>query len=311
MISPRRSPTSPRAARRTDRTGRRAGTVSSKSRLLAACVASAIASASLPLRVLNERRPRGGQVAQQLDRAALLRRRPVVERSGIDLGGEMEQEANFLLQQRYQFGLRQHHRSLPIDRIAAKSIVMTMKGFRFVIAALALAGTTVGLAQSPADRGKDLLNGLANPARWLTHSGDYAQHAPQPAQADHPRQHRQARAGVVVRDRPRLRPAGQVRSHAIAIDGTLYVTGLNNHAWAIDGRTGTPIWHYERPLPAALRVCCGMANRGFAVHRRPALHGHARRARHRARPQDGRSRSGTCRSSTTALATPPPPRRSS
>ena len=37
----------------------------------------------------------------------------------------------------------------------------------------------------------------------------------------------------------------------IAIDGVLYVTGLNNHAWAIDGKTGTQLWHYERPLPVA------------------------------------------------------------
>jgi hypothetical protein len=62
---------------------------------------------------------------------------------------------------------------------------MGMKGIWSVIAALALAGTTVGIAQqpqapSPQIDGKDLLNGLANPARWLTHSGNYAstRHSP-------------------------------------------------------------------------------------------------------------------------------------
>jgi alcohol dehydrogenase (cytochrome c) len=49
------------------------------------------------------------------------------------------------------------------------------------------------------------------------------------------------------------------------IDGTMYVTGLYNHAWAIDGRTGKVIWHYQRKLPIDLRVCCGMVNRGFAI----------------------------------------------
>ena len=51
----------------------------------------------------------------------------------------------------------------------------------------------------------------------------------------------------------------------LVIDGTLYVTGALNHAWAIDGRTGRQIWHYERKLPAGLKVCCGLVNRGFAV----------------------------------------------
>ena len=46
----------------------------------------------------------------------------------------------------------------------------------------------------------------------------------------------------------------------------LYVTGALNHAWAIDARTGTQIWHYQRQLPAGLKVCCGMVNRGFAVY---------------------------------------------
>ena len=62
---------------------------------------------------------------------------------------------------------------------------MAMKGLRYVVAALAVAGTAVVLAQSQpspsaAIDSKDLLNGLANPARWLTHSGDYAgtRHSP-------------------------------------------------------------------------------------------------------------------------------------
>ena len=51
----------------------------------------------------------------------------------------------------------------------------------------------------------------------------------------------------------------------VVIDGILYVTGINNHAWAIDGRTGKEIWRYRRPLPQGLRVCCGPVNRGFAT----------------------------------------------
>ena len=45
----------------------------------------------------------------------------------------------------------------------------------------------------------------------------------------------------------------------------MYITGNNNHAWALDARTGRLIWHYQRRLPEVLRVCCGMVNRGFAI----------------------------------------------
>jgi alcohol dehydrogenase (cytochrome c) len=143
---------------------------------------------------------------------------------------------------------------------------MAMKRFRWVVASLAVAGTTVGWAQTPPIDSKDLLAGLANPARRLTHSGDYASTRHSPLKQ------------ITPDNIGRLAPAwsfetglgfgrqAKFEATPIAIDGTLYVTGLYNNAWAIDGKTGTPIWHYERPLPSALRVCCGMANRGFAVH---------------------------------------------
>ena len=57
---------------------------------------------------------------------------------------------------------------------------MAMKALRFVIAAVALAGSTVGFAQGPTIDSKDLLSGLSNASRWLLHSGDYAstRHSP-------------------------------------------------------------------------------------------------------------------------------------
>jgi len=148
---------------------------------------------------------------------------------------------------------------------------MGMKGARYIAAALALAATTVGVAQqaqapSPAIDGKDLLNGLANPSRWLTHSGNYASTRHSPL------------TQITPENISKLAPAwsfdtglgygrqAKFEATPIAIDGILYVTGLYNHAWAIDAKTGTALWHYERQLTPALRVCCGMANRGFAVH---------------------------------------------
>jgi alcohol dehydrogenase (cytochrome c) len=144
---------------------------------------------------------------------------------------------------------------------------MAMRGLRYLVVSLALAGSAVGLAQTPAPiDGKDLLNGLANPSRWVMHSGDYASTRHSPLKQ------------ITPENIGRLAPAwsfetglgygrqAKFEATPIAIDGILYVTGLYNNAWAIDGKTGKPLWHYERQLPTALRVCCGMANRGFAVH---------------------------------------------
>jgi alcohol dehydrogenase (cytochrome c) len=109
---------------------------------------------------------------------------------------------------------------------------------------------------------KDLLDGLANPARWLTHSGDYfgQRFSPltqiTPANADQLAAQWTFQTGV----------ANKFEATPIVIDGTLYVTGALNHAWAIEGRTGKQLWHYQRKLPEGLKVCCGMVNRGFAVY---------------------------------------------
>lgn len=59
---------------------------------------------------------------------------------------------------------------------------------------------------------------------------------------------------------------GQMTNSPIIADGVLYVTSVYNHAWALDARSGDPMWHYQHPLPGDLRLCCGPANRGVAIH---------------------------------------------
>jgi alcohol dehydrogenase (cytochrome c) len=141
-----------------------------------------------------------------------------------------------------------------------------MDRLRYVAAALVLAGSAAVLAQAGQIDSKDLLSGLANHSRWLTHSGNYASTRHSPLRQITP-ENVSTLAPLWSFDTG-LGFGRQAKFEAtpIVIDGTLYVTGLYNHAWAIDGRTGKVIWHYERQLPQALRVCCGMANRGFAVH---------------------------------------------
>ncbi|MGH9592867.1 MAG: pyrroloquinoline quinone-dependent dehydrogenase, partial [Bryobacteraceae bacterium] len=58
---------------------------------------------------------------------------------------------------------------------------------------------------------------------------------------------------------------GQFETTPLAIDGVLYGTGQDNRAFALDARTGRPIWRYQRNLPDKIQACCGMVNRGFAA----------------------------------------------
>ena len=62
-------------------------------------------------------------------------------------------------------------------------------------------------------------------------------------------------------------PGRGLENTPLVVDGVLYVTGNNNQAWALDARTGVPIWQYRRTLPAnfSAYVCCGPVNRGFGV----------------------------------------------
>ena len=58
---------------------------------------------------------------------------------------------------------------------------------------------------------------------------------------------------------------GQFETTPLVIDGVLYGTGQDNRAFALDARTGRPVWRYQRNLPEKIQACCGMVNRGFAA----------------------------------------------
>ena len=45
----------------------------------------------------------------------------------------------------------------------------------------------------------------------------------------------------------------------------MYVTTPWNHGYAIDCKTGSQLWHYQKSLPENLALCCDAVNRGFAA----------------------------------------------
>jgi alcohol dehydrogenase (cytochrome c) len=90
----------------------------------------------------------------------------------------------------------------------------------------------------------DLLAGLADHSSWLQFSGDSSGRRHSPLTQILP---------------------GKFETTALVRDGVIYATGSDNHAWAIDARTGRTIWSFRRELPEGIVLCCGRVNRGFAL----------------------------------------------
>jgi alcohol dehydrogenase (cytochrome c) len=126
-----------------------------------------------------------------------------------------------------------------------------------VIGSVTLAAQTASPLVTP----QDLLNGLKDPTRWLTYSGDYNGQRHSPLTQITPENVNQLTAQWTFQ----TGALGSFQTTPIVIDGVLYATGFNNNAWAIDARSGRPIWRYRRELPEDLKLCCGAVNRGFGV----------------------------------------------
>src|SRR5207245_9137855 len=58
---------------------------------------------------------------------------------------------------------------------------------------------------------------------------------------------------------------GRHETTPLVIDGVMYLTTPQNHAYAVDVRTGRPLWHYERNLPKEMSLSCGPQNPGLAA----------------------------------------------
>lgn len=54
-------------------------------------------------------------------------------------------------------------------------------------------------------------------------------------------------------------------SQALVHDGIIYVTGSYSRIFALDSKTGKKVWSYEHRLPADIKPCCDVINRGAAI----------------------------------------------
>ena len=56
-----------------------------------------------------------------------------------------------------------------------------------------------------------------------------------------------------------------IEATPIVADGVIFTTEPPSNAFALDAKTGSIIWRYDRPIPSDLAVCCGRMNRGMAI----------------------------------------------
>ena len=141
-------------------------------------------------------------------------------------------------------------------------ILMTKcaSGFFSVVGALLFSALVAipGWGQVSFER---LLNSTKEPQNWLTYSGDYGGRRYSALdQVNVTNAH-----SLVAKWVYQTAATGKFETTPLVADGILYATGPDDRGFALDARTGRPIWLYQRHLPADIRPCCGRVNRGFAI----------------------------------------------
>jgi PQQ-dependent dehydrogenase (methanol/ethanol family) len=106
-----------------------------------------------------------------------------------------------------------------------------------------------------------ILGAAHEPESWLTYSGGYGgwRHSTLNQITSANAAHLTLQWAFQTAD------LGQFEATPLVVDGILYGTAQDDRAFALDARTGRPLWRYQRNLPAKLQPCCGMVNRGFAL----------------------------------------------
>jgi len=106
-----------------------------------------------------------------------------------------------------------------------------------------------------------IVNSQKEPQNWLTYSGDYAgRRFSTLDQINSSTVHTLTAKWVY-----QTGATGKIETSPLVVDGILYATAQDDRAFALDARTGRPIWMYQYPVPTDIRPCCGHVNRGLAI----------------------------------------------
>jgi alcohol dehydrogenase (cytochrome c) len=97
---------------------------------------------------------------------------------------------------------------------------------------------------------------------WLTYSGSYDGHRFSPNHQITPAN----AAGLrLLWMRQYTTSERLIETSPLVIGGYMFVTVPPNRVEALNAKTGSLIWAYDRDLPERLSLCCGYVNRGLAV----------------------------------------------
>jgi alcohol dehydrogenase (cytochrome c) len=131
-------------------------------------------------------------------------------------------------------------------------------------ALLALASCpAVAVGQVTFDR---LTHASQEPQNWLTYSGGYFAHRFSPLDQINVKNGRSLAASWVYQTgAPGEGSNGRFEATPLVVDGILYGTAQDGRVFALDARSGRPIWRYTRAVPKDIRPCCGRVNRGLAI----------------------------------------------
>ena len=105
------------------------------------------------------------------------------------------------------------------------------------------------------------MKAAANNDNWLTYGRTYNGHRYSPLKQ------------IDTKNVGRLVPAWTFQTGVLdgfectplVIDGIMYLTTPWDHGYAVDCKTGSQLWHYQKSLPENLALCCDAVNRGFAA----------------------------------------------
>ncbi len=106
-----------------------------------------------------------------------------------------------------------------------------------------------------------LVNSPKEPRNWMTYSGDYTGKRFSALDQINITNARSLVAKWVYQ----TGATGKLETTPLVVDGIMYATGQDDRAFALDARTGRPIWMYQRQVPGDIRPCCGHVNRGLAI----------------------------------------------
>src|SRR3989454_2816161 len=115
-----------------------------------------------------------------------------------------------------------------------------------------------------------IVNAAKEPQNWLTYSGDYAGRRFSPLDQINTTNARSLVAKWVYQ----TAATGKFETTPLVVDGILYATGQDDRAFALDARTGRPIWLYQHQLPSDIRPCCGRRKWRFYTVPGPGEPGH-------------------------------------